>query len=620
VRVKLRIGIALTVTLLALAAAGSASAAVFCVDHVVANCPPGSITLHAADLNGAFAAAGATGEPDTISIGAGTYDSFADNSDQNFSANATNPVTIVGAGRNRTTLTTTVATTPWVLSVAGPAGNAELSGLTIAGQGDVGSVLEAGGVEIHDIAVTGSGDANSVGVQLSFSNLRNSIVTFQGGSSVESTGGTGNAVEDTSLSGAARGLYLRPGSTATDVHRVTAQAATPLYVDNTSASIDDSLLLASPGGGGTLGVLVDGTDTGAILNAHNVTLIDLGGSALSQGILVSADDPHHATLNLDNSIVRGFEQSIEVDDPAAAATVAFTASDQPFGAGVTGTAIPDDPRFVDPGGGDYRLRSDSPLIDVSPMTPSGGVSTTDLDGNPRVVGPGVDLGAYEYQRRAPTAAAASAAPTTALTGEAITFTGSGSDPDHGDALTYSWSFSDGGSATGPSASHAFASPARHGAILTVTDPTGQIAQAVVFVDVAARPPVEPPPALPCATVRSGNGRANVLTGTPLGDLLRGLGGRDRLSGGAGDDCLFGGSGNDTLNGGAGADKLDGGRGNDKLNGGRGTDRYTAGPGRDAVSAADGNAERIDCGKGRDRVRADRSDRLRRCEKVKRTRR
>jgi hypothetical protein len=43
----------------------------------------------------------------------------------------------------------------------------------------------------------------------------------------------------------------------------------------------------------------------------------------------------------------------------------------------------------------------------------------------------------------------------------------------------------------------------------------------------------------------------------------------------------------------------------------------AGPGDDAINSVDGVRETIDCGSGRDTVRADRRDRLRGCEKVKR---
>ena len=58
---------------------------------------------------------------------------------------------------------------------------------------------------------------------------------------------------------------------------------------------------------------------------------------------------------------------------------------------IEGTA---DPLFVDAANGDYRLSSDSPLIDQGAVTAY--VTSTDLDGNIRTVGSSVDIGAYEY--------------------------------------------------------------------------------------------------------------------------------------------------------------------------------------------------------------------------------
>lgn len=142
----------------------------------------------------------------------------------------------------------------------------------------------------------------------------------------------------------------------------------------------------------------------------------------------------------------------------------------------------------------------------------------------------------------------------------------------------------------------------------------------------------------CKKVLRGSTRNDRLTGTAAGEQLFGLRGNDTIGGGAGDDCLFGGPGNDKLSGGSGKDALTGssgkdklsggtgndvltgGAGNDSLAGGQGTNRLTAGAGNDRVNSANGKRETVNCGRGRDSVRADRSDRLRGCERVLRPRR
>ena len=110
------------------------------------------------------------------------------------------------------------------------------------------------------------------------------------------------------------------------------------------------------------------------------------------------------------------------------------------------------------------------------------------------------------------------------------------------------------------------------------------------------PPAPNPPRQP-ATARATQ-RADRLVGTAHADHLRGLGGNDTLIGRAGNDRLDGGPGNDTLDGGPGNDTLLGRAGNDTIN------------------ARDRTRDTINCGPGRDRVLADRVDRVSGdCERV-----
>jgi Ca2+-binding RTX toxin-like protein len=157
----------------------------------------------------------------------------------------------------------------------------------------------------------------------------------------------------------------------------------------------------------------------------------------------------------------------------------------------------------------------------------------------------------------------------------------------------------------------------------------------------------------CVTDKLGTPGNDRLDGTDLGDNLFGLQGNDILNGRPGDDCLFGGfgsdhlsgsqgddrilgddssrgiAGNDRISGNAGSDLLVGGPGKDRLSGGVGDDRLTGGRGQnllrggwgnDRLNGMNGRFDRLNCGPGRDTVRADRMDRVRGCERVRPRRR
>ena len=292
-----------------------------------------------------------------------------------------------------------------------------------------------------------------------------------------------------------------------------------------------------------------------------------------------------------------------------------------------------DPRFIDAAHLDYRLRHDSPLIDAGRPTAFLGEENPDLAGHDRVRdsdgnGSAIrDIGAYEYQRLAPTAAFG-VSPQQALLGEPTAFDASASvDPD-GDPLELNWDFGDGGTASGPNAAHTFGAPGSFPVKLTVVDPTGLSAEATHAAEVVARPQSSEPGGEPgepgakpgvCANALTGTAARDVLSGTLSGELIRAGAGDDRVLGGGGRDCLEGQAGNDVLLGQAGADRLVGGPGADRLAGGAGQNNVSGGRGNDRVNAANGVRDRIDCGRGRDMVTADRADRLRGCERVRRVR-
>ncbi len=62
--------------------------------------------------------------------------------------------------------------------------------------------------------------------------------------------------------------------------------------------------------------------------------------------------------------------------------------------------VTNDPCFIDAANGNFRLQSNSPCINSGRNTYV--TAATDLDGNPRIVGGTVDMGAYEFQNPAST--------------------------------------------------------------------------------------------------------------------------------------------------------------------------------------------------------------------------
>lgn len=160
---------------------------------------------------------------------------------------------------------------------------------------------------------------------------------------------------------------------------------------------------------------------------------------------------------------------------------------------------------------DYRLKPGSPAVDAGNSTvyfqhptenPHGweSGSTTDLAGAPRLIDGTkdclafTDRGAYELQGQAGARPQPSiAAPDVVAPGEPVTFTGSAAPA--GQPNSFAWSFSDGHTASGPTATRAFAAAEPQTATLTVTGP-GACGSATTSRTVDVRSPVVAPGDVP----------------------------------------------------------------------------------------------------------------------------
>ncbi len=481
---------------------------------------------NSAQLVTALSSAGSNPGPDTIELAAGTYTGpFTYN---NTSAN--DGLTIDGAGVGQTIIKET-GNGQYALGLIGTGETYDISNLTLDITSTNSQGLEIDGPgEVQDVNVTYVGSAanlsDSLGILidspvdgLTLSHVAVDATATDASGSVSAEGIVDEysgavTIEDSSVTGADIGIAAESEPTLT--LNVTRTKLTDNdwgigVVDDTAATVSDSLIVPSSGSG-AIAVMVNDFGsgsgwTGSVALDHD-TIVD--GGASQTGVELDADTTNDDfTASLTNTLVYGFQTPVALyaavaGDTASASGISYSSvPNSGWATAGSGTineplfqvnpAPTTNPEFANAAAGDYRLLASSPLIDQG-TTGSG--PETDVDGLPRFVdgrGSGIaasDVGAYEYQ--APTASA-SASTTSADTGTGIAFTGTGTDVNPGETPTFTWNFGDGTTATGAQVSHAFAAPGTYSVTLTVTEPAGAKATSSVSVMVTAPPAIATPP-------------------------------------------------------------------------------------------------------------------------------
>jgi hypothetical protein len=440
-------------------------------------------------LHEALSTAAANAEEDYIRIGAGTY-TPAEPGGWEISSSA-NGIHITGEGPSQTILQGTGpdAVTLQLTGPGGDAGTVSDLGLRLSNGGGtpVGLLLADGGagnVTVGAPAGVGAG----LGIRLSgSSSFEGGRVVVPGLTGAETSGdaflGDASVTADVGVKSTAGNLWIARSSIET--RRIGVLGSIPMNLSNT--------LIHVTGGAATEYGLM-GTAT---VDATHLTIV--GSGPAEYGVRAFRVGGGAALTTLHNTTVTGFVDDLSAGaGPLGLASIAVDHSNyastlvSPGGAINPGTGnLNADPRFADPSNANFHPRHDSPLLDMGdgPEPPD----ATDLDGLPRVVdgdalgGPLPDIGAFEYQHAAPVAAIS--APATGTAGVPLELSGAGSsDLDGGDALTYAWSFGDGGVATGGTAAHSYAAPGTYLVTLRVTDPTGQEAMATKEITVGAPTP------------------------------------------------------------------------------------------------------------------------------------
>jgi hypothetical protein len=436
----------------------------------------------------------------TVEIGPGTYTRA-----KGFTYSGV-PVTIQGAGAGSTILTTPLETGGNVLALNSASAILSNVGVQIAaGEGQRGIELSAGTVE-HVSISGGAGKDVPTGLVISGGVFTDGSIDM---SEVETTTGvsaSGGEVTDSTITGS----YGVDASVATTVRGCRISANSPIEAYDANLIIEDTLLdLRGSGNWGVGFAALEGKSATATL--RGLTIVN-GGSG-SVGLEVRAYDPEaiatHAVLALEDSIISHVTHPIVETASEADATAAVTSDYSsyetagdlatPENGGATPTLSDANPVSTTPDfinavfgatgftKGDWALLASSPLIRAGrPSSLTAGEYTLDAAGNPRIVDGARDVGAYEYQRAAPVVSA-TGTPLSVVVGEPVSFSGSASVIEPGDAISgYQWTFDDGASApAGAGATHAFTTAGTHTATLTATDLVGVKGTAVVSVAVTA---------------------------------------------------------------------------------------------------------------------------------------
>lgn len=305
---------------------------------------------------------------------------------------------------------------------------ATLSNLEVSGTGDAGSsglrthrAVQATGVTISSATQQGvmvEGDvATFTDLDVSGSTLR--MVYSYG--TVNITGGTFHDPAP----GFVLGVVTEGTGTQATLRRVRMSGLYRPAVATYSGTmtVTDSLL-SLPAGAGAAVVATDSGSTGANTSTAVGERLTIVGTddplqvvAVAEGGSASEQDQMRVTLR--DSIVTGVPNGVSCEENNAQSVNAITLDrvnqapattdvntcDGSQLSGVARTAVTSlDPGFVNAAGGDYRLRTDSLLLDVGPAaTALPGLPAKDLDGVARLndgdgdCTPELDLGAYETQ-------------------------------------------------------------------------------------------------------------------------------------------------------------------------------------------------------------------------------
>lgn len=279
---------------------------------------------------------------------------------------------------------------------------------------------------------------------------------------------TTTRIERSTITGCSGAVNVQADGMVAIVGSRLAPFGTGVSIGRGTTTVDDTVI--RPGAGG-VGVGVSAqSGQSPVLRVRHTTIV---GSGIGTGASAFNAVGGLALLELRHTIIRGVDESLRrtgspgrpasiTGDQVSYATGAVTSSGDGT-ISLTNVYDDPDPKFLDPGAGDFRLAADSPHLDRSSAPLGPGEPATDIDGNLRIINGSRDLGAHE--RPLPASATTGDATAISTTGATIAGTVDGGGAPgtwrvlYGPTAAY-------GSATAPQAVGASLSPVAVAGVLS----------------------------------------------------------------------------------------------------------------------------------------------------------